>query len=128
MLIIACACFVLFKFLFSCVPLRYFRLSRLSTLLRVHPPLLWFVKHYYRLQVLRLRPYTLCPFVRSGVQCFKRFYGTIAYSTTAGSPDPDLIRPAAIFSNGEGQRMRADDLSVSPGGFIPDAVDTSGNF
>ena len=77
-----------------------------STLLRVHPPLLWFVKYYYNLRVLRLLPCTLCPFVRSGLQCFKRFYLTLAYSTTAGSP-PDSYRVPSIS------------LSVSPGGFTP---------
>jgi hypothetical protein len=38
------------------------------------------------------------------------FYLTLAYSTTVGSPVPSMS------------------LFVSPGGFIPDAVDTSGNF
>jgi hypothetical protein len=70
----------------------------------------WFVKHYYSLRVLRLLPCTLCPFVRSGVRCFKRFYLTMAHSTSTGSPVPPLR------------------LSVSPGGFIPDAVNTSGNL
>ena len=68
------------------------------------------MKYYYSLRVLRLLPCTLCPFVRSSLQCFKRFYLTLAYSTIAGSPVPSIS------------------LSVSPGGFIPDAVYTSGNF
>jgi hypothetical protein len=101
--------FCVLQFLHLVYPFAISGFPRLSALLRVHPPLLWFVKHYYNLRVLRLLPCTLCPFVRSGLQCFKRFYLTLAYSTIAGSPVPDLIRPAATFSKGEGKRKKSNE-------------------
>ena len=47
-------------------------------------------------------------FVRSGKA--SNVFAYLAYSSTTGSPDPPMR------------------LSVSPGGFIPDAANTSGNF
>ena len=79
-----------------------------STLLRVHPPLCRFMKAYCTLRVLRLVVFPLC---RLYVLAHLRTILPIrVYSTSKGSPVPPLH------------------LSVSPGGFIPDAANTSGNY
>jgi hypothetical protein len=72
----------------------------------LNSPLHRFVTAFYILRVLRLMSLPLSVTVRSGLRCFKRFYPTLAYSTIAGSPVLNLIRPAATFSKGEGQRKK----------------------
>ena len=100
--------FCVHQFLHLVYPFATAYFHKLSTLLRVHPPLYWFVKVYYLLRVLRLMILPLCRLhVLASLQTT---LPTWAYSTCTGSP----VLP-----------MR---LSVSPGGFIPDAANTSGNF
>ncbi|MEJ7681938.1 MAG: hypothetical protein WKG06_29620 [Segetibacter sp.] len=81
---------------------------KLSTLLRVHPPLWLVYEGVLLLTGAPLDDFASMPFVRSGAPANAFTYR--AYSTSTGSPVPPLR------------------LSVSPGGFIPDAANTSGNF
>jgi len=71
---------------------------KLSALLRVHPPLQWFVKYYYNLRVLRLLPCTLCPFVRSGkasnVFTYLSIFNQHRFSSSTSAPDGQV--PAAL--------------------------------
>lgn len=80
----------------------------LSTLLRVHPSLCRFMKAYGTLRVLRLVDLPLCSLNVLAVAA--NGFTFPAHSTGTGSPVPPLC------------------LSVSPGGFIPDAANTSGNL
>ena len=82
---------------------------KLSALLRVHPPL-WLVsqKGLLHLTGAPLDDSASMLFVRSGAPANVFTYS--AYLTSTGSPVPPLR------------------LSVSPGGFIPDAANTSGNL
>ncbi len=97
-LIIPFGCFVFTNFT-SCVPLCSFRLSRLSTLLRVHPPLLWFVKHYYNLRVLHLLPCALCPFVRFGglLQTVLTNAGIFNYSRFSSSAFAPVCKSRRLY-------------------------------
>ncbi|MEJ7679375.1 MAG: hypothetical protein WKG06_16250 [Segetibacter sp.] len=81
---------------------------KLSTLLRVHPPLWLVYEGILLLTGAPLEDFASMPFIRSGAPANAFTYR--AYSTSSGSPVPPLR------------------LSVSPGGFIPDAANTSGNF
>ena len=94
------------QFLHLVYPLATASFRRRSTLLRVHPSLCRFVKAYGTLRVLRL---VVLPLRRLHVLAVAANDFTIlAHSTSTGSPVPPLR------------------LSLSPGGFIPDAANTSG--
>jgi len=101
---------------------------KLSTLLRVHPPL-WLVlkKVYYILRVLRLMIQPLClSYVLAHLQTF----------LPIGHIQPVQVlqfrQPHPAFGHLLQRRRKMDEgflrLSVSPGGFIPDAANTSGNL
>ena len=81
---------------------------KLSSLLRVHPSLLLVCEGVLNLTGAPLDDSASMLFVRSGIPANDFTYS--AYSTSTGSPVPPLR------------------LSVSPGGFIPDAANTSGNL
>ncbi len=81
---------------------------KLSSLLRVHPSLWLVCEGVLLLTGAPLDDSASMPFVRSGAPANVFTYW--AYSTNTGSPVPPLR------------------LSVSPGGFIPDAANTSGNY
>jgi hypothetical protein len=99
--------FCVYQFLHLVYPFATASFRRRSTLLRVHPSLCRFVKAYGTLRVLRLVVLPLC---RLYVLAYAaNGFTYLAYSTGTGSQVPPLR------------------LSVSPGGFIPDAANTSGN-
>ena len=81
---------------------------RLSTLLRVHPSLWLVCEGVLLLTGAPLKDSASMQVVRSGAPTNDFTY--LAYSSGTGSPVPPLR------------------LSVSPGGFIPDAANTSGNL
>ena len=95
------------NFYILCTPSLYV-LSYTSSLLRVHPSLLLVCEGVLLLTGAPLDGFTSMLFVLSGNPANDFTYS--AYSTNTGSPVPSLR------------------LSVSPGGFIPDAVNSSGNF
>ncbi len=81
---------------------------KLSTLLRVHPSLWLACEGLLHLTGAPLDDLASVLFVRPGSTADVFTYS--AHSTSTGSPVPPLR------------------LSVSPGGFIPDAANTSGNL
>ena len=81
---------------------------KLSALLRVHPPLWLVCEGLLHLTGAPLDDSASMLFARSGAPANVFTYS--AYLTSTGSPVPPLR------------------LSVSPGGFIPDAANTSGNL
>ena len=80
--------------------------QRISALLRVHPSLSLVCEDILHLTGAPLDDSASMLFVRPGAP--ENVFPYWAYSTTTGSPVPPLR------------------LSVSPGGFIPDAANTSG--
>jgi hypothetical protein len=106
--IIPCGCFVFNNFIILCTPSLLPAFNGYQHYYKYIRPCGWFVKAYYFLRMLRSKILPLC---RLYVLAHLRtILPTGAYSTSTGSPVP---------------AMR---LSVSPGGFIPDAVNTSGNL
>jgi hypothetical protein len=87
------------------VPLRSFRLSWLSSLIRVNPPLYWFVKGFCILRVLPINASAAVP------------------SASPASTANDFTYLAQ--SNNNHSQVTPLRLSVSIGGFIPMAIGTS---
>ena len=105
--IIPFGCLMFYQFCHLVYPFATASFRWRSTLLRVHPSLCRFVKAYCTLRVLRLVVLPLC---RENVLAVAaNGFTSLAYSTSTGSPVPPMR------------------LSVSPGGFIPDVTNTSGN-
>jgi hypothetical protein len=100
--------FYVYQFLHLVYPFATAYFHKLSSLLRVHPSLLLIYEDVLHLTGAPLDDFVSMLFVRPGVPANDFTYS--AYSTSTGSPVPPLR------------------LSVSPGGFIPDAADTSGNY
>jgi hypothetical protein len=96
------------QFLHLVYPFATAYFHKLSSLLRVHPSLLLVYEGVLHLTGAPLDDFTSMLFVRFGITANVFTYS--AYSTSTGSPVPPLR------------------LSVSPGGFIPDAANTSGNL
>jgi hypothetical protein len=110
--------FCVYQFRHLVYPFATSNFRRLSSLLRVHPSLCWFMKAYYSLRVLRLLILPLCPsYVLARLQTILPWgiFNQYRFSIAANR----------LRSCNSGSFMR---LSVSPVGFIPDAANTSGNF
>jgi hypothetical protein len=106
--IIPCGCLMFYQFCHLVYPFATAYFHKLSSLLRIHPSLLLVCKGVLPLTGAPLDDSTSMLFVHSGAPANVFIYS--AYSTSTGSPVPPLR------------------LSVSPGGFIPDAANTSGNL
>gem|GEM_PF-2982157 len=106
--------FCVYQFLQLVYPFATAYFHKLSSLLRVHPSLCLVCEAVLNLTGAPLNSFTSMLFVRPGAHTDDFTYS--AYSTSTGSPVPPLR------------------LSVSPGGFIPDAAHTlhsilrSGNY
>ncbi len=98
--------FHVYQFLHLVYPFATAYFHKLSALLRVHPSLRLVYEGLLHLTGAPLDGSASMLFVRSGATANVFTYW--AYSTSTGSPVPPLR------------------LSVSPGGFIPDAANTSG--
>ena len=103
--------FCVYQFLHLVYPFATSAFRRISALLRVHPSLCLVCEGVLHLTGAPLDSFTSILFVRSGNPSNAFTYS--AYSTSTGSP-PDSYRVPPLR------------LSVSPGGFIPDAANTSG--
>jgi len=100
--------FCVYQFLHLVYPFATAYFHKLSALLRVHPSLWLVCEAVLPLTGAPLDGSNSMLFVRSGAPANVFTYS--AYSTSTGSPVPPLSLP------------------VSPGGFIPDAANTSGNL
>ena len=105
--IIPCGCLVFTNFYILCIPLLLLTFISYLRYYGYIRPCSWFVKAYCLLRVLRLKVLPLCRLYV--IATLQKGLPSLAYSTSTGSPVPPMR------------------LSVSPGGFIPDAANTSGN-
>ena len=107
MLIIACACFVFSNFYILCTPwlLTAFPAINATTGTSVPTPVCEGILHF-----------TGAPLNVSASKCYRTFRCTY-----------ERYLPAYTYSIGAGSPVPLLCLSVSPGGFIPDAAHSSGN-
>ena len=108
--------FYVYPFLHLVYPFATASFGWRSTPPRVHPPLYLFVKRYYILRVLRLMPCALQLFVRPGAPADDFTYSVTFNQYRFSKPAPQNCGVPPLR------------LSVSPGGIIPGAAITSGNF